>query len=86
MEDGKRDSELSSSEARSSKRSCGAAVAELLANSGRCCTGDVSLTRGGSTSVATARLVDVWTLGGVGCCDVLMALMVAAWLQISLGN
>ena len=77
---------LSSSEARSSKRSCGAAVAELLANSGRCCTGDVSSTPGGSTSVATARFVAIWTLGGVGCCDVLMALMVAAWLQISLEN
>ena len=69
---------LSSSEARPSKRSCGAAAAALLANSGHCCTGNVSSAPGGSTSVATARLVAVWTLGGVGCCDGLVALMVFA--------
>ena len=56
----------SSSEARSSKRSCGAAVAEFLENSGRCCTGNASSPRGGSMSVVTARFVAVWTLGGVG--------------------
>jgi hypothetical protein len=70
---------LSSSEARSSKRSCGAVAAELLANRGRCCTGDISSTPGVSTLVATARLVAVWTLGGVGCCeDGLVALIMVA--------
>ena len=60
-------------------------MAELLANSGRCCTGDVSSTRGGSTLVATARLVAVWTLEGSAAVMLLMALMVAAWFQISAG-
>jgi hypothetical protein len=46
----------------------------------------LDVSEGGSTSVAMARLVAVWTLGGVGCCGGLMALMVAAWLQIFLGN
>jgi hypothetical protein len=31
-------------------------------------------------------LVAVWTLGGVGCCDGLVALMVFAWLQIFRGK